>query len=330
MVDLQKLSMDDLVLPRPLYHGSANHIEAPTLEIFTKHFGDNYPTPQHIHSDLGSTAIYDLPAPSGQPKRNFLMVHGLGTPALGLWPLAKKLQLLNPDTHIVLYDLWGHGLTTTPLVAHTPQIFHSQIHQVLSFMQWPQAHLLGYSLGASTVISFTNFNPWIPLSVTVLAPAGLLTPDMWGPDMQALLTEAGANRQEEAIRAVLGFLEGGPLRLAENWRERIEKEGEILATALREWELREHKGHRLSTLSIFRDGGVAGREERFRSFARLEKIKKLAVVAEMDPVCSKSQLEELGFEGVQVVEQAGHGFARANVDDVAGIIHAFWNQQRDH
>jgi pimeloyl-ACP methyl ester carboxylesterase len=320
--------MGHLVLPRPLRHGSTSYIEAPNHADFTKHFGNGYPTPQHIHSDLGSTAIYDLPAPSGQSARNLLMIHGLGTPALGLLPLAKRLQALNPDTHIVLYDLWGHGLTTTPLVAHTPQIFHSQIHQVLSFMQWPRAHLLGYSLGASTVISFTNFNPWIPLSVTVLAPAGLLTPNMWGADMQTLLTEVGANRQEEAISAVLEFLEGGPLVLAEDWRERIEKEGEILATALREWELREHMGHRLSTLSIFRDGGVTGREELFKSFARLEKVEKLALVAELDPVCSRSQLEELGFENVHVVEKASHGFARANVDAVAGIIHDFLEQLR--
>ncbi|KAI2466001.1 alpha/beta-hydrolase [Annulohypoxylon bovei var. microspora] len=318
-------SLPDLELPRRKAWGQNKVIAAPSYESFTSLFGHAFPKPQYLESDLGTTALYELPPPSGQSKRHVLIIHGLNTSALGLLALVKELQALDPDAHIVLFDLWGHGLSSTPLVAHTPQIFHFQIFQVLGFLQWTRAHIVGYSFGASTAVRFALHNPWAALSVALLAPAGLCHKELWGEKVQELLDNS-EGRQGKAIDAVLDWLEGGPLVVPADWQERVNS-GEAVAELLREWELQNHQGYPHSVLSMFREGGVSGCEDDFRQFAQLP-LKKIGVVAELDIVCSKTQLTDLGFDDVQVVEKANHGFVRgATTGEVARIVHQFWTKQ---
>ena len=321
---LPTMSHQDLELPRRREYGQNNGIPAPSYESFTSRFGHALPKPQYLESDLGTTALYELPPPSGQSKRPVLIIHGLNTPALGMWPLAKELQAMDEDAHIVLFDLWGHGLSSTPLVAHTPQIFHFQIFQVLGFMQWTCAHIVGYSFGASTAITFTIYNPWAALSVAILAPAGLLSKEDFSDQLRDLLDDS-KGRETEAIDNVLLYLEGGPLVVPMDWQARVNS-GEVVAEAFREWELQEHFGYPHSVLSMFREGGVYGCEDYFRRFAQLS-VKKIGVVAEFDTVCSKSQLVGLGFGDVEVVEKADHAFVRGARGDVARIMYRFWTQQ---
>ncbi|KAI8623507.1 alpha/beta-hydrolase [Xylariaceae sp. FL1651] len=314
----------DIALPRRRVWEQKNAIAAPSQESFTARFGHAFPKPQYLQSDLGTTALYNLPPPSGQPKRHVLIIHGLNTPALGMWPLAKELQALDPDAHIVLFDLWGHGLSSTPLVAHTPQIFHFQIFQILGFMQWTSAHIIGYSFGASTAIRFAIHNPWAALSVAILAPAGILRTEDFGERMRELLHDS-KGRETEAADVVLSWLEGGPLIVPKDWQERVNS-GEVVAEALREWELQEHAGYPYSVLSMFREGGVYECEDYFREFAQLP-LKKIVVVAELDSVCSKSQLIDLGFSDVEVVKSVGHAFVRTAQGEIARIVYQFWTRQ---
>ncbi|KAI1460563.1 alpha/beta-hydrolase [Annulohypoxylon moriforme] len=317
-------TLPPLQLPRRMIWGHHKSLEAPSYESFTSIFGHAAPKPQYLKSDLGTTALYDLPPPSGQSKRHVLIIHGLNTPALGMWPLAKELQALDPDAHIALFDLWGHGFSSTPLVAHTPQIFHFQVFQVLGFLQWTNAHIIGYSFGGSTAVRFALHNPWSVLSVALLAPAGLCTKELWGDEMQDLLDNS-EGKQGQAIDAVLDWLEGGPLVIPTDWQERV-KAGEVVAELLREWEYQQHPGYPHSILGMFREGGVSGCEDDFRKFARLS-IKKIGVVAELDAVCSKTQLTDLGFSDVEVVEKANHGFVRGpTTGEVARIVYRLWNQ----
>jgi len=324
MSDTRRSPLADLELPRRRVWGQNNGIAAPTNAAFTARFGHAFPKPKYLESDLGTTALYNLPPPSGQSKRPVLIIHGLNTPALGMWLLAKELQALDPDAHVVLFDLWGHGLSSTPLVAHTPQIFHFQIFQVLGFMQWTRAHIIGYSFGASTAITFAIHNVWTALSVAVLAPAGLLRKEDFSKHMQELLDDS-TGRETEAADCVLSFLEGGPLVVPTNWQERVNS-GEVVAEALREWELQEHPGYPHSVLSMFREGGVYGCEDSFRKFAQLP-LKTIGVVAELDTVCSRSQLVELGFGDVEVVGKANHAFVRGAAGEVARIVYRFWTRQ---
>ncbi|KAI1741405.1 alpha/beta-hydrolase [Xylaria scruposa] len=307
----------------PLNYKNRDFIPAPSYESFASQFGDAFPKPKFLESGLGITAVYELPPPSGESKRQVLMIHGLNTPALGLVPLAKELQALDPDAHIVLFDLWGHALSSTPLLPHTPHIFESQIHQVLSFMKWTSAHILGYSFGGSILTKFALHNPWVVQSATLLAPAGMVNQANFDERMQELLDDP-TNREAEAIDAVLSFLEGGPLVVPSDWQERV-KRGEFVAEAFREWELKSHRGYPNSVYSMFKEGNVYGCEDYFRRFAQLS-LKKLTVLGETDAVCDGDKLAGLGFDNVQIVLNNGHGVVRTAPGEVARIIYEMWTQ----
>ncbi|KAI0864453.1 alpha/beta-hydrolase [Xylaria cubensis] len=296
-------------------------IPAPSYESFTSRFGDAFPKPKFLESDLGITAVYELPPPSGQPKRQVLMIHGLNTPALGLVPLAKELQALDPDAHVVLFDLWGHALSSTPSLPHTPHIFESQIYQVLSFMKWTSAHILGYSFGGSVLTKFALHNLWVVQSATLLAPAGMVNKANFGERMRELLDDP-TGREAEAIDSVLSFLEGGPLVVPSDWQERV-KRGEFVAEAFREWELKSHRGYSHSVYSMFKEGNVYGCEDYFRRFAQLP-LKKLTVLGETDAVCDKHKLDSLGFDNVHVVAKNGHAVVRTAPGEVARIVYEMW------
>ncbi|KAI1384780.1 alpha/beta-hydrolase [Hypoxylon trugodes] len=323
MSDTRPSSLVNFELPRRKVWEEKHAIAAPSYASFTSRFGHAFPKPQFLESDLGTTAVYVLPPPSGQSKRHVVIVHGLNTPALGMLPLAKELQALDQDAHIVIFDLWGHGLSSTPFTAHTPHIFHFQIFQVLGFMQWTRAHIVGYSFGASIAVKFAIQNIWAALSVTLLAPAGLLRKEGFSKTLQELLDDS-KGKEAEAIDSVLSFLEGGPLVVPTDWQERVTS-GQVVAEAFREWELQEHLGYPHSVLSMFREGNTYGCEDYFRQFAQLP-LKKLAVVAELDSVCSKSQLIDLGFDNVEIVEKADHGLVRGASSEVARIVYRSWTQ----
>lgn len=324
MASAQETASTDLELPRPTIWGGVRTIAGPGHASFTSRFGHAFPQPRYLESDLGTTAVYDLPPPSGQSKRQVLIVHGLNTPALGMLALSKALQTLDPDAHIVLFDLWGHGFSSTPIVAHTPDIVHFQIFQVLGSMQWTCAHLLGFSFGGATVVSFTLQNPWAVSSAALLGPGGILRKDDFSEQMQEAL-DSPQGRGDEAINRILSWLEGGPLIVPKDWREQA-KSGTLDSAALREWELQEHRGHSRSVLSMFRDGGVLDKQDQFRAFAKLP-VMNIAVLAELDEVCSESQLEDLGFGHVEIVKNHSHSFVRTAPDEVAHIIHRFWTQE---
>ncbi|KAI0469053.1 Alpha/Beta hydrolase protein [Xylaria cf. heliscus] len=314
---------DTLPPPIVLNYKNKGSIPAPSYEAFTSRFGDAFPKPEFLSSDLGVTAVYQLPAPSGQTKRRVLMIHGINTPALGLLPLAKQLQARDPDAHVVLFDLWGHGLSSTPLIPHAAHIFEAQIYQVLGFAQWTEAHFLGYSFGGSVLTRFALHNPWAVASATLLAPAGILSKDLFAERLRDLLDNP-KGREAEAIEAVLLFLEGGPIVVPADWQERVRR-GEIVAEAFREWELLEHRGYRDSVYSMFTGGSVYGCEDYFRKFAQLS-LKKVAVLGETDEVCDNGTLASLGFDNIQVVPEHGHGLVRSAPSEVARIVYEMWTQ----
>ncbi|KAI8930401.1 hypothetical protein NX059_012481 [Plenodomus lindquistii] len=125
-----------------------------------------------------------------------------------------------------------------------------------------------------------------------------------------------------ARKWVLSFLEGVELVVPSNWKERVAN-GEVVAEAVREWQMRMHPGHTASVVAIFKDGGVLDNEEAFRDAVRTD-IPSLAVLGELDPLCSAGQFEELGVRDTQVGPQVGHGVVRDRVLEVADHISEFW------
>lgn len=318
---------DDLVLPRP---GTADSlptrppISGPPESAFTTTFGQLLPPATFLPTPHGKIAYYAFP-PSSSPATNkapgptrVLLLHGIQTPALGLLPLTRDLRSAFPASHFVLPDLYGHGLSDTPFASHTPELFYALIDAVLEALQWPAAHLVGYSFGGATAAGYSARRPERVRSLALVAPAGLYRGEQFAAE------HLRGDDEGEARRYVLRLLEGGELVVPSDWRERVQR-GEVVAEALREWQMREHVGHAASVVSMFRDGGVMDRHADFVKASQTG-VPSLVVLAELDDVGTEQDLNYVGFANVAVIPQAGHAVVREKASDVSNLIKEFWIQ----
>lgn len=317
---------NQISIPRPGAEvpSSVDSIPAPSEDSFTTTFGKLLPAAQCLSTAYGKIAYYTYnpTTTSGSSSvQRVLLLHGVQTPALGLQPLAKSLHSLFPFAEFVLVDLWGHGLTSTPVAPHTPSLFHYLIDSLLSHLRWESCHLLGYSFGGSTAISYISSSDLRAeriKSISLVAPAGLWTsPDL---DKNKLYNP----NFEVAKTHVLELLEGGPLVVPHDWKDRV-KNGEIVAEKVREWQMDSHQGHTASVVAIVRDGGVFGQEEAFVKAVKTA-IPILAVLGETDDVVFEKDLRATGVENVVVINGVGHAVVRQKVPEVARHIEAFWNE----
>lgn len=318
--------MAELVLPRPGQSSIPPQppVPAPSEEAFTNTFGKLLPTAKYLQTSHGRAAYYELPpSPSTSSKTPFnrvLFIHGVQTPALGMLPLAHALKASFPESHFVLVDLWGHGLSETPIIPHEASLFHHLIDSVLDELEWPSTNLVGFSFGGALTVGYVSTRPSRVQSFVLVAPAGLIKSRDFSAEEQGFLESGGD--EIAAQKWVLQFLNGGDLIVPANWKERVTK-GEVVAEALRAWQMREHAGHGASVVGVFRDGGVMDKEEMFVGALKTG-IPSLAVLGGDDDVCSESELRDLGFENVHVVKGAGHEVVRGRVPQVAGFIDDFW------
>ncbi|KAL6706213.1 hypothetical protein ACN47E_005948 [Coniothyrium glycines] len=315
------------VLPRTPTASAGLPIKAPTEEDFTSTFGKLLPPADYVDTEWGRYAYYDMnagnnsqPTSSENPDR-VLLIHGVQTPAIGMLPLARELKSNFPQTHFVLLDLWGHGLSMTPVMAHQPSLFHYQIDHLLDHLGWQSAHLIGYSFGGALTVGYVASRPERVQSFVLVAPAGLLRLSSFTKEQQALLLPS-CEDEIAAQKAVVGILESGELIVPADWRERVAK-GEVVAQAVKEWQMREHAGHTASVVAIFRDEGVMDNDAVFRQVADAG-VQNTIVLGELDDLCSREQLNRLGFHNISVVPKAGHGVVRERESEVAHLITTFW------
>lgn len=248
-----------------------------------------------------------------------LLIHGIQTPALGLLPLTKTLRASFPDTHFVLFDLYGHGLSETPYAPHTPQLFYDLVDTLLDHLSWSSAHLVGYSFGGITAAGYAAARPNRVQSIALVAPAGLYRSAL----MKAEFLARDCADEAAARDWIMQLLEGGkPLVVPADWQERVAR-GELVAEAVREWEMKEHKGHAASVVAIFRDGGVMDSAEVFRK-ASATGVARVVVLGELDDVGGVEDFGEVGFEDVKVVKGVGHGVVRERVEEVALAVGGSW------
>ncbi|EPS34350.1 hypothetical protein POX_a00677 [Penicillium oxalicum] len=321
-----------IVLPRPGTDQPINAlhpIRAPSEAAFTSTFGNLLPKASYLQTPCGRAAYYELPPQSSTETpgtqqdgiSRVLLVHGVQTCAVGLQPLASTLASRFPSAHCVLVDLWGHGLTDTPLVPHEPALFHTLLEVMMDHLGWPNAHLVGYSFGGATVATFAAAHPERVQSMALVAPAGLLHARDFTEEQNQYL-QGGAGLEERARDWIIEFLEDGRLVVPADWQERVGR-GEIVAEAVRDWEMKEHEGHAASVVAIFRDGGALDKDAEFEQAAK-SGIPYLNVLGELDGVCSVEKLRDVGMDKVTVIPQVGHGLVRERVREVAGAIEEFW------
>jgi pimeloyl-ACP methyl ester carboxylesterase len=286
------------------------------------------PPAKYLNTVNGKAAYYEIlpssPFPPGNSSHTpdrVLLIHGVQTPALGMLPLARALQASFQGTHFVLVDLWGHGLSDTPVIPHDQSLFHQLVDALLDHLEWSCAHLVGYSFGGVLTLGYVASRSSRIQSFILIAPAGLIRSSGFTAEEHGHLR---GDDEAVARKWVLELLEDGELVVPTDWKERVER-GEVVAEAVREWQMSEHPGHAASVVAVFRDGGVMDNDAEFFRAVRTG-ITSLAVLGELDDVCSERELNELGFVNVAVVPQVGHAVVRERVHEVAALISNFWTK----
>lgn len=321
-----------IVLPRP---GTATPgatlrtIPAPSEAAFVAAFGNLLPPASYLHTPNGRAAYYVLPAtsppPTGRktPVSRVLFVHGVQTSAIGLTPLTSALSSRFPHAQCVLFDLWGHGLTDTPFAPHEPALFHALLEALMVQLGWKDAHLVGYSFGGITTASFAAAKPERVASMVLVAPAGLLHGSQFD-ELQKSYLRGGEGLEESAQVWIMEFLNGGQLVVPPDWKERFGR-GELVTEAVRDWQMKEHKGHAASVVAIVRDGAVFDNHAEFVKAVET-KIPYLCILGELDDFSTLQGLHGVGMQNVAVLPQVGHGVVRERVPEVARLIEDFWNE----
>lgn len=302
-------------------------IQAPSEAVFAATFGNLLPRASYLRTPNGRAAYYKLPPSSlaptygTRPITRVIFLHGLKTPSISMQPLASRLSSCFPYAKCVLVDLWGHGLTDTPLVAHDPSLFHALLEALMVQLEWEDAHFVGYSFGGSTAATFAAAHPQRVASMALVAPAGLLRTTQFD-ELQRSYLKGGEGVEEQALEWILEVLEGGQLIVPSDWKERVGR-GELVSEAVQDWQKREHKGHLASVVGFFRDGGVMDRHAEFAEAAK-NGIQSLCILGELDDLCTVQELNDVGMQNVAVVPQVGHGLVREKVPEVSQLIEDFW------
>lgn len=315
-----------LSIPRPgtAPTQSQPSVSGPSEEAFVSTFGALLPRAQFLTTPNGKAAYYEIsPSSSSEPAQGperVLLIHGVQTPALGMLPLARALHSSFSHAHFVLFDLWGHGLSDTTFHPHEPSLFHALIDALLDKLGWASAHLVGYSFGGALTVGYSVSRSSRVQSFTLIAPAGLIPSSILSAEEKARLNGDEAVAQ----KSVLNWLEGGELVIPQDWTERVAK-GEVVAEAVKEWQIREHPGHMATVLAVIRDGGVFDKDDLF-SEAVKSGIPSYVIVGELDGFSTEEAVKKVGFNQISIVQGAGHSVVREQVPEVASLISDFWRK----
>lgn len=301
-----------------------NHIPPPSLSEFDSLFGGYLPPGATIPSSWGETRYYDF-APNSPPSaRRIILIHGGGTCAIGMAPLAFKLT--EAGNHVVIYDLWGHGLSSTPLETHTPALLHAQLLELLAHLGWGKVHLLGFSIGGSVAATFAARHADVVESLVIVAGAGLwkkIERGWWN----GLVVDGGWGLEGMSRRKIMNYVHGTNPHVKPDWKERLLK-GEIDTAPIQKWERETHKGHVASLVSMFRYAGVYDQHEEYRKLARGD-VPMLVILGEKDlviePEPTKRELSKLDWTGkITIVDGATHEIVRSHTQKVADLVSEMW------
>ncbi|KAK0111198.1 hypothetical protein ONS95_001573 [Cadophora gregata] len=320
-------------LPHLFRLKSKTSIPAPPSSSFETQFGGVLTPAQSLSTYHGTTTYYIIkpshPSPSSSPPRKVVLIHGVGTPAIGLLPLATLLAASSTPTTVLIYDIWGHGLSSTPLETHTPGLFHTQILSLLSHLHWSRAHFVGFSFGGITAASFTQFHASVVQSLVLIAPAGLLrrsNQSAWTRFIE--FGGWGWGWESLSAKRIYDFLGPGPIE--DDWQRKLKVEGldAIPRNAVQVWEKENHEGHVASLVSLYRYGGLYDMHETYRLVAE-SGMDTLVLLGETDAFFEKGymigELQALGWRGeVKVVEGVGHGVVGEKTKESEELIVNFW------
>ncbi|KUJ11916.1 alpha/beta-hydrolase [Mollisia scopiformis] len=324
------MSISAPTLPHPYLINGLNHIPPPPVSSFDSQFSfaGLLPAGTSLPSSWGTTRYYDFSPAAPPTSRRVLIVHGGGTCAIGVAPFARLLT--DAGNHVVIYDLWGHGLSSTPLETHSPALMHAQIMELLLHLGWTKVNLIGFSLGGAIVVSFSAIHQKTVESVVGVAPAGLWRKSerSWWDTIS--MDGYGMWGLEWWRRSrVMAYINGSKPVVKDGWKEKMIK-GEVDTVPIQQWEIAEHKGYEASLTSTW---NYVSPFDQHESYAKLNEsgIKVLILLGEKDgviePEQSKKELDKMGWKGdVVLVKDATHELIRVQRKEVATLCSEFWGK----
>jgi pimeloyl-ACP methyl ester carboxylesterase len=101
-----------------------------------------------------------------------VLLHGQGN-NVDLWSGIGLLQELSANYHVIAFDARGHGKSDKP---HDPKLYGRQLAldavRLMDHLQIRRAHVIGYSMGATTVSLLLTMQPDRFLTATLFAGPG--------------------------------------------------------------------------------------------------------------------------------------------------------------
>lgn len=105
-----------------------------------------------------------------------VLVHGIATPSVAMFDLAEGLGRMG--YRVLVYDLYGRGLSDAPRGRQTGAFFLRQLSDLLAHQNVPEeVTLVGYSMGGTIATLFTARNPHRVTRLILFAPAGIVAPE---------------------------------------------------------------------------------------------------------------------------------------------------------
>ena len=130
----------------------------------------------------------------GQP---IVLLHGNGN-TLQSWIDAGVFKNLAADFRVIAFDARGHGKSAKP---HDPKQYGPEmardVVRLLDHLSIPKAHIIGYSMGAGTILQLLTMNPERFLTAVLGASAGRFGP--WTDANQREADLEASEREKECI-----------------------------------------------------------------------------------------------------------------------------------
>ena len=246
-----------------------------------------------------------------------VVVHGVSTPMVAVEGLAKTLGAMG--YRVLLYDLYGRGLSDAPKGRQSQAFFVKQLADLCAAQALTDdLTVVGYSMGGNVATAFGVAYPHTVKQVIMVAPAGFALTE--GRFVRYCRTVPILGDWVHAMFAKLHFL------VTRERRSKNEAAAQVNATLAQQYR---RKGYRPAVLSSWRHTLAKPQEADVRRLSALG-IPVAAIWARNDkiiPQRSSGLLAEWYREALQeVVEDADHSLPYA---DPPGLSEALQRVIRD-
>jgi pimeloyl-ACP methyl ester carboxylesterase len=334
-----------VTVPRQVFINSSASIPPPSAKAFDEKFGGFLPKRHTLTTPVGQTTYYlyssksspslSSDTSSGIHPRRVVLLHGVSTPCINYVPLVNHLLegefSSKGPTEILIYDLWGHGLSSTPLLPHTPSLFTLQLLHIMSHLSWPQAHIVGYSGSGAIAISFAAYHPEAVSSVTLVAPTGLFHSSQVSYWDRAVQSGGPFGLWEHvALQNALNIVDGGePPFVSPEIAEKMKRGEKVYdMDAVQVWQRKNHPGNIATIRSMNREGCLYDKHMEWKMVADMG-LPAMVVLGETDSTFSEEvvtrECKKLGWKGdIHVVKGVGHLVPRFKPKETAELLDGFW------